>query len=622
MCRIKSILTVILFCFLGGALINAQQISPTDSLWFEDMAAKVNEHINQHPEIADSFARIYFDKARKLNSDAYSGKGACLVQMGVSMLDPKNAKAWYDTAQIYLNRSKNYLWNGYLNLNFGIVLNRKYSFESGIGYLNKSLGYFEKAKDTIQLAHAFSDISNAFHDFGNYEKGKEYARKGLQLIAMQKESNKNVTWYLHNVLAINFDDNKEYDSAIATHLKALSFAEKNEALLASTYNNLGNTYKKKEMLAEADTYFQKSFKIEKSLQRDYQYATLYGNLGDVALKQKNYALSRKYLDSCLFYSQKSGSPEKLKDAYEYNALWYEETGDFQNALRYKKDFVTLKDSLENVAKAGIIYDAQERYESAKKDDENKILHIEKDKAISEKNIILIASALLLSLLTALALLLYRNKLNRIKRKEEQNTNQALFEGEQKERIRIARDLHDSVGQMLSLAKMNLSAISDEKLQATTQLIDNTITEVRSISHNLIPEDLNFGLFAALESLTDKINQSGTTKMTVNIAEPIGSLKFAKQNELSIYRIVQEVLGNMIRHSGANSIDLTITQQAQKILLSIKDNGKGMDTQNIENTKGIGWKNIKARVNLLAGEMKVQSEKLSGTQIEILLPQNG
>ncbi len=174
--------------------------------------------------------------------------------------------------------------------------------------------------------------------------------------------------------------------------------------------------------------------------------------------------------------------------------------------------------------------------------------------------------------------------------------------------------------MLSLAKMNLSALPgpDTRLQQTIGLIDNTITEVRNISHNLIPEDLNFGLIPALETLAEKVNSIGNTQITVNIAEPVRQQHFGKEYELSIYRIVQETVNNMIRHSGASQIKLDIMQQEQKILLSISDNGKGMDTDHIENTKGIGWKNIKARVNLLDGEIKVQSEKQAGTRIEITL----
>ncbi|MCY1540896.1 Signal transduction histidine-protein kinase/phosphatase DegS [compost metagenome] len=111
-------------------------------------------------------------------------------------------------------------------------------------------------------------------------------------------------------------------------------------------------------------------------------------------------------------------------------------------------------------------------------------------------------------------------------------------------------------------------------------------------------------------------------MTVHIDEPISHHQFEKENELSIYRIVQEVVNNMIRHSEANSIEINATLQSQKILFSIRDNGKGMDTESIKSSSGIGWKNIQARVNLLDGEMKVQSEQLTGTQIIISLPQHG
>lgn len=594
------------------------------------MAAKTNSLINEKPQRADSFARAYFAKARALHSDEYAGKGACLVQMGIALLQPENAKAWYDTAQLYLQRSRNYLWSGYLNRNYGSILSNAYNFESGISYLNKSITYFELAHDTLQLAFAYSSVANAFHDFGNYEKGKEYAFKGLKIIESQQSTYAG-RWWLLTGLGINYDDNKEYSEAIATHQKALTAAPDNERLLSTTYNNLGNTYKKKGMFAEAEAHFRKSFAYSKKLKNNYQYATIYGNLGDLARKQKNYARARVYLDSCLFYSEKSLSPEKLKDAYEYNAYWYEETGDYKNSLRFIKQYMKLKDSLENVVKAGIVYDAQERYETAKKEKQNQELQIEnqlrtkeRNRAVSEKWIVLIISVAFIVLLAMLAYLLYRIKLNKIKTSEEQKMNQAFFVGEQNERIRIARDLHDGVGQMLSLVKMNLSSLDSDSTvtKKTITLVDKTIDEVRNVSHNLIPEELNFGLFPALENLAEKINASGLTKMEVEIPVEIKNRKFEKQNELSIYRIVQEVVNNMIKHAGASLIGLSIHQLNNNLILSIKDNGQGMDVTAINNSTGIGWKNINARVNLLDGKIKVLSEKLAGTQIEITLPEHG
>ncbi len=618
---------VICFCCLSAF---AQKVSPSDSVWFAEMAAKTNRLIHENPQRADSFARAYFAKAKTLYNDEYAGKGACLVHKGVCLLEPENAKAWYDTAQVYLERSGNDLWNGYLNMTYGVMLNNKYSFESGISYLNKSITCFERAKDTTQLAFAYSNIANAFHDFGNYEKGKEYAFKGLKIIGAQNETHP-AKWWLLTVLGINYDDNKEYNEAIATHQKALYAAPGNERLLSSTYNNLGNTYKKKGLFAEAEMYFRKSFEYPKKSHDNYQLATVYGNLGDLARQQKKYIFARKHLDSCLFYAEKSASPEKLKDAYEYNAYWYEETGDYKKSLRFMTQYMKLKDSLENVIKAGIIYDAQERYETAKKEKQNQVLQIEnqlrtieKNRAVSEKKIILTISVALIILLAALAYSLYRNKLNKIKRSEEQKMNQALFVGEQTERIRIARDLHDGVGQMLSLVKMNISTLDSQNvvIEKTVTLVDKTIDEVRNVSHNLIPEELNFGLFPALENLAEKVNTSGNIKMQIHIPQKVKEIKFEKQNELSIYRIVQEVVNNMVKHAGASIIDLSVQELNQILVLSIKDNGHGMDMEAIKQSTGIGWKNINARARMMGGKIKVYSERLSGTQIEITLPGNG
>lgn len=206
-------------------------------------------------------------------------------------------------------------------------------------------------------------------------------------------------------------------------------------------------------------------------------------------------------------------------------------------------------------------------------------------------------------------------------KQQEIATKAVFDGEQQERIRIARDLHDSIGQMLSVVQMNLSTLdaSNPVTTHTQQLVDKTITEVRNISHNLIPEELNFGLFNALEDMARKINESGGTQIVMNIPEEISNLQLARQNELSIYRIVQEVLNNMIKHANATLITLDILRNENSLNLMIKDNGKGFDTTAIHESKGIGWKNISARVHLLNGDLHVRSERLSGTTIEISIP---
>lgn len=206
-------------------------------------------------------------------------------------------------------------------------------------------------------------------------------------------------------------------------------------------------------------------------------------------------------------------------------------------------------------------------------------------------------------------------------KQQEIATKSVFEGEQNERIRIARDLHDGIGQMLSVVKMNVSTLNpeDKTVEGTLNLVDKTIAELRTVSHNLIPEALNFGLFSALEDICQKINGAGKTKAVLTVTEELQGQKLAQQNELSIYRIVQEVLNNMIKHANASHIAIDIKKVNDNMLIAIKDDGEGFDTSKIDDSKGIGWKNISARVHLMDGDMNIKSEKLIGTQIEISIP---
>ncbi len=253
--------------------------------------------------------------------------------------------------------------------------------------------------------------------------------------------------------------------------------------------------------------------------------------------------------------------------------------------------------------------------------------------VNRKNLLL---ALLLATLVAVAstgYLLYRRYKARKDRQlqaavalQQQLATQALFEGEQQERIRLARDLHDSIGQLLSLVKMQLSALPAgvpgiplAPLQPAMQLVDKTIQEVRTISHNLIPEELNLGLCIALEALCGQVAAAGPVAVSFTAAESVCTLPLPQQTTLPLYRVVQEVLGNMARHSGATQISVALQHDAAGLVLHLHDNGRGLDPEDILQSGGLGWKNIHARVRLLNGSLHLQSGRPPGTRITIHLP---
>jgi signal transduction histidine kinase len=143
--------------------------------------------------------------------------------------------------------------------------------------------------------------------------------------------------------------------------------------------------------------------------------------------------------------------------------------------------------------------------------------------------------------------------------------------------------------------------------------------VRNISHNLIPEILNFGLVKAIDALADRINSTEKVKVDFSADDNLQKLTLSKQTELSLYRIVQEILSNIVRHSNTDRILIEMKHENAFVQLLIRDNGKGFDSAAIDESKGLGWKNIFARIKLINGEIKIQSEKNKGSNFFINIP---
>lgn len=194
---------------------------------------------------------------------------------------------------------------------------------------------------------------------------------------------------------------------------------------------------------------------------------------------------------------------------------------------------------------------------------------------------------------------------------------AVFETQETERKRLAEDLHDSVGQVLSAIKLNLHRLdkknendSPTKLLADTRkLTDECIQEIRNIIHNVLPPVLtDFGLIDALQALCDKLGKNTDIKITFtrNLADE----RFPSEIELTLYRIAQELFGNAVKHSGASAIQLLITKETGSLVMSFSDNGVGFDMDNVKH--GFGLKNLQSRAQLINGKIHTYTKPQNGT----------
>jgi len=189
-------------------------------------------------------------------------------------------------------------------------------------------------------------------------------------------------------------------------------------------------------------------------------------------------------------------------------------------------------------------------------------------------------------------------------------------------------LHDGLGQLLSTARINVASLDDlveegdkedQKIyQNSLDLIDNACEEVRQISHNLMPGALSrLGLNSALEDMRDKLNAAKGTQILLTIQQK--DQRLSEAIEFNLYRIVQEVLNNMLKHAQATEIKLKWENERSPMRLTLTDNGKGMDLNLIKSSEGLGWQNLYARVDLLDGQLDIQSAPGQGFQVQIEIP---
>ena len=285
-----------------------------------------------------------------------------------------------------------------------------------------------------------------------------------------------------------------------------------------------------------------------------------------------------------------------------------------------------------------------KYQNEKK--QQAILQLEKDKQIqslsikqkSTLNYILVGS---LAALLIVSFLGYRNLRHRQLLAKQQDELQqqrirelekdrqlvavdSLLKGQEEERSRLAKDLHDGLGGLLSGVKFSLSNMKDNLIitpdnmavfERSLDMIDTSIRELRRVAHNMMPEMLvKFGLDEALKEYCNSIN---STKLITVKYQSFGiDTRMDSSKEIIIYRIVQELLNNTLKHAAASEALVQLIKEEKRLSVLVEDNGKGFDPSVLETNKGAGWTNIRSRVDYLQGRMDIKSEAGKGTTVTI------
>ncbi|WP_426477616.1 tetratricopeptide repeat-containing sensor histidine kinase [Chryseobacterium sp. CBSDS_008] len=490
---------------------------------------------------------------------------------------------------------------GFLYTQLAVILTYNAQFKKAEDYNNKALEILEKQyPDSAELFFTYLNSANNFCYQANGDEAEKFLNKAEQLIRPYPESSSNAFYYYSKTLFyITRQKNAE---ALPVIDKGILYAKKfNQNLLAQMF---------------------------------------YFNKYDILKKLKRYQEAKATLEDVLTEKSLAIDLNNRKTFYKQLSLLNEELGNTKEALIWEQKYSKLNDSLNTENVKLEINKLESKFNTAEKERKIATLNAEKnqkDLEVSKKNSYLWGMGLVLLLalcLLAFLFIIFRKnkkineqKINDIKQKEELSLTKAILDGEERERERIARDLHDGLGGMLAGVKINFSTWSsshlhpekDHEFYRILGQLDNSVSELRHVARNLMPESLlNFGLETAILDLCEFYNRKNLEidfqAIDIDKALPLNI-------QLNIYRIVQELLANAVKHAEAGSILLQCSQSGENFLITIEDNGKGFD-KNIENTtKSMGLRNLKNRVSYLRGNMEIHSDS-QGTAINIELNIHG
>ena len=591
-----------------------------------DLIITLNELTWQYRTVSQEKAIEYGNRALELSIKLDFSKGIAQSynDLGIIYFDKKDysqAIEFYEKSLKIREVLKDLNGQASLYMKLGIVHESNGDFLKSIDYSQKALSIYEQLGNEYGAAACINNIAVVNLDINNNDESLKYFMKAVEI---RKRINDiyNLSGTYVNIANI-YLKKKNTEQAIRYYLNSLELCREigDKHYIASNLNNLCSAYININDFENAKEVVEESYQIRTEL-KDYSgLISCLKNMGDIFIKTKKFSQALEKLNEALNISKTIKARTEMPSLYSSFANYYESIGDYVNALNYQKLQALYNDSLLNENMLNKISELQIKYDTEKKEAENqkllqenklKELSIETSKKSKQNQLLIFVNLLIVIVLTAV-FIYYRNKqkhkneLIKSQNLQEKLRFKAVVDSEEKERIRIAKELHDGLGQLLSSAKLNISSLEDNinkddeyLLQNSLKIIDEAVGEVRSISHNLMPTALmNYGLSEAISELCRRINES-------------------KKSEIILYRIIQEIINNMIKHSKADKINIVLSNSDKTLKLYIKDNGVGYNTSEISKSKGIGWQNIYSRVSILNGEISINSQIGKGTEIEIIV----
>ena len=520
--------------------------------------------------------------------------------------------------------------------NLGIVYNYMNDNENAIKYMLESAKLDEALNDTLGLAKNYNNIGIAYESLNLFDQAQHYFEKSIEL-REQAGDIRGIYSPLLN-LGLVYKRQNKLEDALESYRKALEAAEKTAYDYGKSlaYANIGNVYNNLGDYIKGLEYHKKALEIDEKMDNPSAMARNYVNIGDSYRQMGRYSEAVDYMKRGIEEFENRGKIEDIIQAYRTISTTFREMGDYQQSLAYVEKYNSLEDSIRGIEVQEKMLELQAKYEDEKK--ENEILQLQKEKAqrdlqITNQELMITNNRLIISGVASVSILImaflgywfHRNKrkLESQLATERINYQQELLRAtvlaQEEERKRIAKELHDGIGQQLTALKMRWQSICDElerireqkneEFNAITSLVDTTSEDVREISHRMMPRTL--GEKGLVESVSDMLQALlGKTGLQFDFEYFNTDKRYPEEIEVSAYRVIQELVNNVVKHSKANQVSVQIMENREKLVIIVEDNGIGFDPEH--KGSGIGILNMRSRVNALGGELNFDPSPTSGT----------
>jgi signal transduction histidine kinase len=457
------------------------------------------------------------------------------------------------------------------------------------------------------LVDVYANLGMIFMKVEDFTKALEYHKKA---IAIDKK-NDNIKWVgygygeLSNVYAASNELDSSLHYAFLSNDIALELSDVDQE--AYTYMLLANTYYKKMEVGKSIRYSQKSLQIAYQLNSIDYISESHFNMAKCYLNKRNSSKTQFHLDSANYYIQKYKLPQKKKDILQTYINHYYSIGDISKATTKSEELNKLSISKRESERDKALYDLEKKYSVKQK--ENQILKLQND--TKEKELLLQKSKtrtnylIVIFILSAVAIAYY---VYYRKKEQERKLLEASIRSSEEEKIRIGKELHDGVASKLMLVIHQLEGKDD----GLYQNVLSSYNDIRGLSHQLDNTIMQDELF--MERILDLVPlQSDNKKFSIDISPK--SLVLNEPHGTAVYRIIQELITNNLKHSTSSEVHIDIAQDEDVLTLNYLDNGVIIG----DIIEGAGMKNIRDRVAYLKGNIKIESNpKLN---VRIVFPIN-